>query len=441
MSADDINQLFWLRYAQAIKDKLDGNWGANEALFIASEARPAPPAPGGVPEAYTNKGIYDAANSLLAADSLFSKHSGMQGYAQTLPSYLNWADLGGRSDPGMDRLLENARRDAERYQDQYNAVQEKAIARFRKDQEYGMSSSLNFGEWLAQGRAPDYSAANQQLQMSEGMITNLQSNMDGPSAGNVNNSRGQVGRGLDVSRESPGFTMRIALADNTTEVLRAQAENERMPTPAYRLVPLYTVPSYEHFARDYQKNSGSQPNDAIEFSINIGDDPSKFSFGQTSTTAARDGPAWLGFRAPGEDSERLTMCDLGGDASAVRVKMLFDKIQLIEIRRGNWDIDFNQIRLRGDAPANLKNLARPTRMVVAARLGFEISFGSESARKFDSMFQPGGSMRVLGISTGTESDTHKVNWDSSSKTLRVVPKDDVPTTTVLGVVAQKVSPS
>lgn len=89
MSAEKINQLFWLNYAQAIKDKAGANFGKSGVFFLASEAQKGPVAGSNIPDEYTQQGLYDIANNLLATDDLFYRPSALHGYAEALGTYLN----------------------------------------------------------------------------------------------------------------------------------------------------------------------------------------------------------------------------------------------------------------------------------------------------------------------------------------------------------------
>lgn len=84
MASDKINDLFWLNYAQAIKDKAKADFGDSGVFFIGSEVQKGPVAGDGIPDEYTNQGLYNVANNLLASDSLFYNPSAQHGFAQAL---------------------------------------------------------------------------------------------------------------------------------------------------------------------------------------------------------------------------------------------------------------------------------------------------------------------------------------------------------------------
>lgn len=84
MSSDKINQLFWLYYGQAIKDKAGANFGKTGAFFLATEAQKGPVAGDYIPDEYTYQGLYDIGNNLLATDNLFYNPSALHGYYEAI---------------------------------------------------------------------------------------------------------------------------------------------------------------------------------------------------------------------------------------------------------------------------------------------------------------------------------------------------------------------
>ncbi|KAJ1328209.1 hypothetical protein MN608_07545 [Microdochium nivale] len=115
------------------------------------------------------------------------------------------------------------------------------------------------------------------------------------------------------------------------------------------------------------------------------------------------------------------------------------------------NLDVSQFKLRDDAPTDVKQLIRPSQLIVASKFGYEISFSDSIASSFDSQYKKavsaGGSINILGLpislgasgSSTTEKNTHQADWDAASNTLKVEPKADVQTATVLGVVGEKFS--
>ena len=84
MSSDKINQLFWLNYGQAVKDKAGANLGSSGVFFLATEAQKGPLAGDDIPDEYTYQGLYEIGNNLLATDNLFYNPSALHGYHEAL---------------------------------------------------------------------------------------------------------------------------------------------------------------------------------------------------------------------------------------------------------------------------------------------------------------------------------------------------------------------
>jgi hypothetical protein len=106
-------------------------------------------------------------------------------------------------------------------------------------------------------------------------------------------------------------------------------------------------------------------------------------------------------------------------------------------------------QLRSDAPPFLKQLVRPTQLIVATRVGYTITVGDELSTAIDThireVSEAGGGFRIFGITIGasashtTETDTHAATFDSASRTLTVVPKDLYGAATLLGIVGSKIT--
>lgn len=113
--------------------------------------------------------------------------------------------------------------------------------------------------------------------------------------------------------------------------------------------------------------------------------------------------------------------------------------------------DFNpsQFKLRSDAPKNLKQLVKPTQLIVATRVGYEITVSDSLATAITKHFKEttaaGGGFRIFGITVGasashtTESETHEATFVAASKTLKVVPRDVYGAATLLGIVGSKIT--
>jgi hypothetical protein len=112
--------------------------------------------------------------------------------------------------------------------------------------------------------------------------------------------------------------------------------------------------------------------------------------------------------------------------------------------------DFNPVyfELSDDAPDFLKSLVRPTQLIVATRVAYEITVDDELATAIDTHFketsEAGGGFRIFGIRVGasashtTEIDTHEATFNSASRTMSITPKDVVDAATLLGIVGAKI---
>lgn len=67
-----------------------------------------------------------------------------------------------------------------------------------------MTNGLNFGEWVDNGHAPDYTAARNQLTSIGSRILEIQLKIGGPNSVLVNTARNQLGRGLNTERQYEG---------------------------------------------------------------------------------------------------------------------------------------------------------------------------------------------------------------------------------------------
>ncbi|KAM6510874.1 hypothetical protein FSOLCH5_011320 [Fusarium solani] len=108
MSFDKASELFWLEYGQQIKNKVPGAGQDGKIFFLANEAQKGLPAGTYIPNKYTAKGLYDLGNNLLATDNTYYSPSAFHGFDQAVGNYLNWVDLGGRSNPDLDATLLSA---------------------------------------------------------------------------------------------------------------------------------------------------------------------------------------------------------------------------------------------------------------------------------------------------------------------------------------------
>lgn len=96
---------------------------------------------------------------------------------------------------------------------------------------------------------------------------------------------------------------------------------------------------------------------------------------------------------------------------------------------------------------NLKSLARPSQLVVATRVGLDItvsdSLATAISKHISETTSGGGGFTIFGIRIGvsashtTESETHEATFESASNTLTIFPRDVYGSATLLGIVGEK----
>jgi len=107
------------------------------------------------------------------------------------------------------------------------------------------------------------------------------------------------------------------------------------------------------------------------------------------------------------------------------------------------NVNLNGYKLSKDAPANLRQLVRPTQLVVASRLGYEITVGTTFAAQLDTHFKQttkaSGGFRIFGLtiwggssSRTDERNTHSASYNAETRTLKILPDNDVGTATLVG---------
>lgn len=57
-----------------------------------------------------------------------------------------------------------------------------AIAKWTKGQSYGLYAGINFSDWLADGNAPSYDTANDELTRTSAVVDDISSIINGPKA-------------------------------------------------------------------------------------------------------------------------------------------------------------------------------------------------------------------------------------------------------------------
>jgi hypothetical protein len=113
------------------------------------------------------------------------------------------------------------------------------------------------------------------------------------------------------------------------------------------------------------------------------------------------------------------------------------------------NIDVSQYTLKKTTPANLQQLFKPTQIVVASRLGYNITVSDALASSLDTQFKQtiaaSGGFTIFGIRIGAKAsktditETHYASFDRSTNTVSVTPKSDTGVATLVGVIGEKVS--
>ena len=83
-AADTVSQLFWVNYAEAIRQAAGIEIGANNAFFLGTQAQKGPLAGSYIPDEYTNQGLYQIANNLMNTSTMFYTPDYSHGYIQAL---------------------------------------------------------------------------------------------------------------------------------------------------------------------------------------------------------------------------------------------------------------------------------------------------------------------------------------------------------------------
>ena len=242
------------------------------------------------------------------------------------------------------------------------------------------------------------------------------------------------------------------------------------PDPTTNFVPLYNAPEYKVFVDEAQTKVGSEyePAQSKAFTIHTGKDASSYNFGQTSVGASYGGSWFFGFGASGAATTTKSSLQSSSATTSVSVNITYDDLKVIDITPGLWyvissvlplqhrqaadiscrNIDVSQYKLKKGAPAKLQQLVKPTQLVIASRLGYEITIAEDQAEAFDTYYKTvvaaSGGFRVFGMtlwggSAGhtEEQTTHSASFDRATNTFKVVPRDDTGVANLVGVVGSK----
>ncbi|KAK1460813.1 hypothetical protein CMEL01_15110 [Colletotrichum melonis] len=450
MASDEVSQLFWLQYGDAIRQE-SGVRSDNKIFFLATEAQKGPLAGNNVPDAYTARGLYSLGNNLLSTNSVFYSPSALHGYDKAIGLYLNWVDLeGGKSNPALDANFLDALKKQAAYQKAFDKEQDNAHAQWRRDTDRGLTGKP-FKVWVESGRAPAWQAAKDRVDSISQTIINLQLHQGGPLAVAVKEDRDSLRMGKNEEMDFDGYNMHAAIDNglSTAEIISKIHQGDDISEPSFQRLPLYEAGSYKQFVQDalQEANDGdySSPQ-RIEVNIDVEGDASDYEFGQTGGDGnVGAGTGWFSFSDDASHSEESYVLETGSESSEVEVTVTYNSIQAISITTGPWNVDMSKYKLRSDAPNNIKTLTRASQAIAVAGLGYEITVGESTAEILDTKLEEtknaGGSISIFGVHIGLggsgEDETHTYDWDLDSRTFRVTPNFDNNVVTVVGAVAEK----
>ncbi|KAK1518701.1 uncharacterized protein CCOS01_11521 [Colletotrichum costaricense] len=460
MASDEVSQLFWLQYGDAIRQE-SGVRSDNKIFFLATEAQKGPLAGNNVPGAYTARGLYSLGNNLLSTNSVFYSPSALHGYDKAigLPGkespllhYSNSANeqKGGKSNPALDANFLDALKKQATYQKAFDKEQDNAHAQWRRDTDRGLTDKA-FNVWVQSGNAPARMAAKDNVDSISQTIINLQLHQGGPLAVAVKKDRDSLRMGKNEEMDFVGYNMHAAIDNglSTAEIISKNHQGDDISEPSFQRLPLYEAGSYKQFVQDalQEANDGdySSPQ-RIEVNIDVEGDASDYEFGQTGGDGnIGAGTGWFSFSDDASHSEESYVLETGSESSEVEVTVTYNSIQAISITTGPWNVDMSKYKLRSDAPNNIKTLTRASQAIAVAGLGYEITVGESTAEILDTKLEEtknaGGSISIFGVHIGLggsgEDETHTYDWDLDSRTFRVTPNFDNNVVTVVGAVAEK----
>lgn len=83
-AADTVDELFWVNYAETIRQLAKVKVDDTRAFFIGSDSQMGPLAGSSIPDEYTNQGIYQIGNHLLNSSTMFYTPDNHHGYAEAI---------------------------------------------------------------------------------------------------------------------------------------------------------------------------------------------------------------------------------------------------------------------------------------------------------------------------------------------------------------------
>ncbi|KAK3326191.1 hypothetical protein B0H66DRAFT_600326 [Apodospora peruviana] len=346
MAPDKNNHFFWLEYANAIYKAVGIDTGDTSSSSLTSEAQQGPLAGDTLPDEYTNSGICQLSDVLLSAGDLFYKLSGTEGYVRAVKNgtpgrYLDHGDFSGNGSPEDETALEHAAGDQTAAEKQFIRKEQKAMKEWAEEMELGLQpSGSDFLSFVNTGNAPAYQYSSQQLEAARARVKQARLAVNGELADALSQDMQKLEMSLSKLYEIPGFNMKVAYGQpsNASE-LKNQMKNSGAPIPKPTTAtfdPVYSAPGYKAFvqAAEHRINGKFNPANLSSFTVETN--------GQDGQIEINHPGPWFGTKTdsfheptplnpPDDDDD--------DDIAATRIKVIYDKIETIPIRRGSSDVD------------------------------------------------------------------------------------------------------
>ena len=124
------------------------------------------------------------------------------------------------------------------------------------------------------------------------------------------------------------------------ELLQKLQLGETVPDPPFMRRPAYHAPSYRLAVQAAMKKARGdyEPENSVEFMIDMNRNTSDFNFGQTSAggSVGFSYGGWFSFNASANHSSESSTLQTGSESESVRVRITYDTIQAITINPGAW---------------------------------------------------------------------------------------------------------
>jgi len=455
---DRADELFWLGYCKSIKEQLGTKFGDSSAIFYCTRTQRGPPAGDSIDPAYTNTGLYNIGDNLLAADNLFYVPSAQNSYINFLLTYLGYVDLGGN--PGDAQLLQVklTAEDLSAAQIKQSAELKLAIANYAEMKSAGIVGTQEFSQWYPTNALAFLAAKNQFDAAAAANQIALQVAY-GAQAGKFTRDRNAILNATTSIEYVPGRNMPCTAltAANAREILNASNKGTPIPPPgAIFYEPAYLCPEYGSTVKTWQNlaNSTTDPKSFI-ININSGKDVKDTDFGQTkiSGDVSFTYAPWLSFSANGSSDHTDDSLKTEHEAEEIEITVFYDDMRAVTINPGSWNIGDprgSYPNLRPGAPDSVKVLVRPAQMVLVSKLGYKVKLGVKLAEEFDKKVTDvkagGGHVTIFGIpisiggnvNKSTETTTHVGKWDKATQEFTVKATTDGGFASVIAIIGEKI---